>query len=180
MILNGRPSTMTAEQLATLLRATPVDRVEKAEVMFSAPPQYHVRGAAINVVLRRGHETAFSGEFPRQLHEPLLRHLRCRRQLRPYVAQVVGRRHLFGGPEQGSCRVSTCGRCTPSRGQQYDIRQDEWMTYEGWSHRLRAAVEYAPKQRGRLSAAYTASFFAEHRRPVPFGGKLRRVALEEV
>lgn len=39
VILNGRPSTMTPEQLATLLRSTPVDRVEKAEVMFSAPPQ---------------------------------------------------------------------------------------------------------------------------------------------
>lgn len=32
------------------------------------------------------------------------------------------------------------------------------MTYEGWSHRLRAAVEYSPKQRGRVSAAYTGSF----------------------
>ena len=62
VILNGRPSTMTPEQLAALLRSTPVDRVERAEVMFSAPPQYHVRGAAINVVLRRSHETAFSGE----------------------------------------------------------------------------------------------------------------------
>lgn len=62
VILNGRPSTMTPEQLAALLRSTPVDRVERAEVIFSAPPQYHVRGAAINVVLRRSHETAFSGE----------------------------------------------------------------------------------------------------------------------
>ena len=39
VILNGRPSTMTAEQLATLLRSTPVNRVEKAEVMYSAPPR---------------------------------------------------------------------------------------------------------------------------------------------
>ena len=102
VILNGRPSTMTAEQLATLLRSTPIDRIEKAEVMFSAPPQYHVRGAAINVVLRRSHETASLGRSPRQLHEPLVRHLRCRRELRPHVSQMVGRRNLLGRPEQGA------------------------------------------------------------------------------
>lgn len=62
VILNGRPSTMTTEQLATLLRSTPVERVEKVEVMYSTPPQYHVRGASINVVLRRSYDMAFSGE----------------------------------------------------------------------------------------------------------------------
>ena len=34
---------MDAGQLETLLRNTPLDRVEKAEVMYSAPPEYHVR-----------------------------------------------------------------------------------------------------------------------------------------
>lgn len=35
--MNGKPTTMTADQLETLLRNTPVDRVEKAEVIYSAP-----------------------------------------------------------------------------------------------------------------------------------------------
>ena len=35
VILNGKPSTMSAEQLASLLRSTPVERIEKAEVMYS-------------------------------------------------------------------------------------------------------------------------------------------------
>lgn len=30
--------------------------------MYSTPPQYHVRGAAINLVLRRSHDYSFSGE----------------------------------------------------------------------------------------------------------------------
>ena len=38
VILNGKPSTMSAEQLASLLRSTPVERIEKAEVMYSTPP----------------------------------------------------------------------------------------------------------------------------------------------
>ena len=59
VILNGKPMTMKAAQLETLLRNTPVDRVEKAEVMYSAPPQYHVRGAVINVVLKRSNDILF-------------------------------------------------------------------------------------------------------------------------
>ena len=43
VILNGKPTTMDTGQLETLLRNTPLDRVEKAEVMYSAPPEYHVR-----------------------------------------------------------------------------------------------------------------------------------------
>ena len=53
VVLNGKPTTMEAGQLETLLRNTPLDRVEKAEVMYSAPPEYHVRGAVINIVLKR-------------------------------------------------------------------------------------------------------------------------------
>ncbi len=51
VILNGKPSTMTPEQLVLLLKNMPKERVKSAEVMYTAPPQYHVRGAAINLVL---------------------------------------------------------------------------------------------------------------------------------
>ena len=157
VILNGRPSTMTPEQLATLLRSTPVDRVEKAEVMFSAPPQYHVRGAAINVVLRRSHETAFSGE------------LHANYTNRYYDTYDAGGNFVLSSPKWSADVTYSAARSTELtsydlrslhtfEGRQYDIRQDEWMTAEGWSHQLRAAAEYAPKQRGRVSAAYTASF----------------------
>ena len=157
VILNGRPSTMTAEQLATLLRSTPIDRVEKAEVMYSPPPQYHVRGAAINVVLRRSHETAFSGEVHANYTN------------RWYDTYDAGGNFVLTSPRWSADVTYSAARSKELSSfdlrslhtfeeRQYDIRQDEWMTDEGWSHQLRAAVEYAPKQRGRLSAAYTASF----------------------
>lgn len=157
VILNGRPSTMTAEQLAMLLRSTPVDRVEKAEVMFATPPQYHVRGAVINVVLRRSHEVAFSGEVHANYTN------------RYYDTYDAGGNFLFASPKWSTDVTYSAARSKELSsfdlhslhtfgGEPYDIRQDERMTAEGWSHRLRAAVEYAPKQRGRLSAAYTASF----------------------
>ena len=54
VIINGRPTTMTTEQLSNVLRNMPQSRIEKAEVMYSAPPQYQVRGAVINLVLKKG------------------------------------------------------------------------------------------------------------------------------
>ena len=53
VILNGRPSSMTSEQLASLLKSTPVSHVEKAEVMYSAPARYRVKGAVINIILKK-------------------------------------------------------------------------------------------------------------------------------
>ena len=72
LLLNGRPSSMTYEQLITLLKGMPASRVEKAEVMYSAPPQYHVRGAAINLVLKGykpgegGLQGEVNGEYKQQ------------------------------------------------------------------------------------------------------------------
>lgn len=64
VILNGRPSSMSGEQLANLLKSTPVSNVEKAEVMYSAPAKYRVRGAVINLVLknRKSEEPFLRGE----------------------------------------------------------------------------------------------------------------------
>ena len=63
VILNGKPTTMDAGQLETILRNTPVNRVEKAEVRYSAPPEYHVRGAVINLVLKHANDYSFQGEI---------------------------------------------------------------------------------------------------------------------
>ena len=51
IIINGKPTTMSNEQLITLLKSMPKERIQSAEVMYSTPPQYHVRGASINLVL---------------------------------------------------------------------------------------------------------------------------------
>lgn len=52
IILNGKVSTLSLEQLYALLKSMPPSRIEKAEVMLSAPARYQVRGAAINLVLK--------------------------------------------------------------------------------------------------------------------------------
>lgn len=54
VIINGKVSTLTMSQLTELLKTIPVGNIEKAEVMYSAPARYQVRGAMINLVLKSG------------------------------------------------------------------------------------------------------------------------------
>lgn len=52
VIINGKPSVLSGDQLAQLLKSTPVERLEKVETSYSAPPSWHAVGAAINIVLK--------------------------------------------------------------------------------------------------------------------------------
>lgn len=52
IILNGELTEMPVENLYQLLYSTPVDRLKKVEIMYSAPAQYHVDGAVINLILK--------------------------------------------------------------------------------------------------------------------------------
>ena len=75
VIINGKVSTMSKEQLKILLESVPTDRLDKTEVMYAAPARYGIRGAMINVVLKEtiGQKPAWSGEvqgtFQKDSHE---------------------------------------------------------------------------------------------------------------
>ena len=65
IVINGKVTTLSIEQLTALLKSIPVSRIEKAEVMYSAPARYQVRGPMINLVLASGtgKEPSLQGEL---------------------------------------------------------------------------------------------------------------------
>lgn len=50
--LNGQVMSLSSEQMSQLLKSLPANRIEKADVMYSAPAKAQVRGALINIRLR--------------------------------------------------------------------------------------------------------------------------------
>lgn len=62
VIIDNRVQNMTDGQLKTLLTTLPTDRVERVEVLYSAPPQLHVRGAAVNIILKKSAQRTFQAE----------------------------------------------------------------------------------------------------------------------
>lgn len=51
IVMNGQLTTLSVEQLITMLKAIPASRVRKVEIMYNAPAKYNIKGAMINVIL---------------------------------------------------------------------------------------------------------------------------------
>ncbi|WP_224168409.1 Plug domain-containing protein [Prevotella lacticifex] len=51
--LNGKVLSLTSEQMTQFLKSLPASRIDKADVMYSAPAKAHVREALINIRLRK-------------------------------------------------------------------------------------------------------------------------------
>lgn len=157
LLLDGRPSTMDGAQLAALLRTMPVERVARTEVMYSAPPHFHVRGAAINIVLHRRRDFIVAGE----LHGGGSHNRRG--------SWDAGGSLLVTSPGWSADVGYTAGRSARQTlldlvshhtldGVTHRIGQHQRLVMTDDEHRLRAAVEYAPEGRSQLGAAYTALF----------------------
>lgn len=157
VILNGKPTSMDAAQLEALLRATPVGRVERAEVMYSAPPEYHVRGAVINVVLRRSLAEPFSGEFSADYVNQYYNDGGLGGNFR-YESPKVALDLLYkAAMDKSFSKIDLDSRHTLD-GQTYEIRDDEEMRSKGWAHQARLALEYRPDDRNQLELAYYGRF----------------------
>ncbi|MDR1879432.1 MAG: carboxypeptidase-like regulatory domain-containing protein [Tannerellaceae bacterium] len=57
LLVNGKMTSMPVANLIAALKMLPYDQVQSAEIMYSTPPQYHIRGAAINIILKGGGST---------------------------------------------------------------------------------------------------------------------------
>ncbi len=49
LVINGKSTTLSANEVMERLKMMPADQLQKAQVMLSAPANFHVRGAVINV-----------------------------------------------------------------------------------------------------------------------------------
>ena len=159
VIINGKPSTMTQEQLTQFLKNMPVAMIDKAEVMYSAPPQYHVRGAAINLVLKDGATTdkkLLQGQFNTTYDQ------------RFYAGYGVKASLFYTTPkfsvdfmyslDKGTARN---GENTYSyhlfQGQIYDIEQMDKRKIHYLSHNFRLGTTYKLKGNSKINLSYTST-----------------------
>lgn len=156
VVLDGRPSTMTAEQLATLLRSTPVERVERADVMYSAPPHFHVRGAVVNVQLRKSNDRLFQGEVGANYANPYDDNYGAHTNLRVATSKVAFDLMYKVGQYTKAQKMGLHSLHLLD-GRLYDIRQEQISISEACRHDYRAAFEYNWKEGDNVSLAYSGS-----------------------
>jgi hypothetical protein len=59
--INGKPSSMTMDQIVSMLRSMPSNRVKEVQVMYAPPARYNVKGSLINIVLTQAENNALNG-----------------------------------------------------------------------------------------------------------------------
>ena len=158
VILNGRPSSMSVEQLASLLKSMPVGNVEKAEVMYSAPAKYRVRGAVINLVLkdRKSEEAFVRGEVGAGFTQGEYAQGNGRLNL-SFVGRKVSADVLYSADyvkrQTGYDFIShhTLG------GMVHDVVQYNTGLRRKMTHNVRASLDYQITEDDNLNLAYTAA-----------------------
>lgn len=169
IVMNGKPTTMTAEQLETLLRNTPVERVEKAEVMYSAPPELHVRGAVINVVMKRSNDYSFQGELSTYYQNKYFNSGGANGNFRlstPKVTLDV----MYGADNIKTLEYTNLLSRHTLSDKVYEIIQNEKLSSKSWMHNVRTALECNINEKNHLNVAYTGSFTPdEHNRSIADG-----------
>lgn len=157
VLLDGRPSTLSAAQLYSLLKSIPADQVSRSEVMTSAPARYHTNGAVINLVTERKHEKQVTGQLSGH-----------------YTDAFYGTGGVAGNLSLVSPRVkwdllysSSWGkRITPTElysrhrlGKEiHEIRIDNRSVNDLENYEVRTGLDFALSEKSSLNLTYTGNF----------------------
>lgn len=158
LILNGKPTTMSSDQLLELLKQMPASYVETAEVMYSAPPQYHVRGAAINLVVGGMHAEAdrpvWQGEVNGSyLHRNKANYATGLSLL--YASQKLSADFLYSFADmRRQEKVDLFSRHSLD-GALYSIEQHNNKRSQAQTHTGRLGLDYRPDKENLISLVYT-------------------------
>lgn len=172
VIINGKPSTMTAEQVTALLKSTPIERVEKAEVMYSAPPRYHVRGAAINIVLKKDTQYSLQGElgavYRNRFGDTGGAHAFLRVATPKQAFDVMyNANYVEEVQDLDMVSLHTLAGVT------YDIRQLQKIRGNVWLHNARASYDYNFNDKNSITAAYNLQYKANGERATASTGNFQ-------
>ncbi|MGN0282430.1 MAG: TonB-dependent receptor plug domain-containing protein, partial [Prevotella sp.] len=161
LMVNGKLTSMTREQIVSLLKSMPASRVQNAEVMYSAPARYQVRGALINVTLEKdaSKEASLQGELYAKAEAQDEAHFNERASLAFHkgIVFVDGYYSMSHGKSYNS--TDKTGVHTLNNGEKHDI--DTRMAIWGDSrpvhdYRIAADIDFAKDH--QLSVSYSGNY----------------------
>ena len=155
LIIDGKATTLTAEQVAERLKQMPAEMLAKAELMPSAAAKYHVRGMAINIITKD-----FIGT--NQLSGQLMGGWRQSKYGTGYAGgSVIYYRGKLGiDASYTYTNGSGYGRNEheanhPLAGQHVAYNDKTRYRGDGITHEYRIGIDYAFAENNRLALAYT-------------------------
>ncbi len=160
VLLNGKKTSMSYAQLMTMLKSIPLSRVEDVEIMYSAPPQYNIRGAAINVMLKQQGDDAqnvWQGEVAGEAKQRAYAVGEGRASVvylgkRTSVDALYSYRNGRGFNKEELTAEHTLN------GKVYDIRQHSQGSNQGDAHNVRLSVQHTFANKDKAEVSYTGMF----------------------
>ena len=160
VVINGKVTTLSTGQLNALLKSIPVSRIEKAEVMYSAPARYQVRGAMINLVLASGtgHEPSLQGELYTAFNQNHFESLAERGSLL-YSGRKFSADLLYSYSYDRDRRETDKEALhTLADGSTHQMDMYENTISRNNSHQIRLGMDYAFTDQHLFSLVYTTAF----------------------
>ena len=121
------------------------------------PPEYHVRGAVINVVLKRSNDYSFQGEVSADYKNQYFNSGGMKGNFRlstPKMAFDV----MYGANDVKNMEYIDLDSRHTLKNERYDISQNEQLRSKYWNHNFRTAFEYNFNNNHTINVVYTGSY----------------------
>ncbi len=151
---------MTYDQLMTIFKSIPLSRVEDVEIMYSAPPQYNIRGAAINLVLKQqtNEESMWQGEVAGEYRHRYYPSGNGRASI-VYLGKSTTMDVLYSFATGKSFNEEELTAEHTLNGTVHNIRQHSDGTNKGSNHNTRLSFQHNFANKDKADASYTGIFY---------------------
>ena len=160
VVIDGKVSTLSADQVNALLRSTPVSRIAKAEVIPNATAKYQVRGALINIVLN--HDAEDRGKLQGEIYGEYANQYAGSGQGRGSLLYTKGKFStdlIYSyGFNQIHNDYTMEARHRLNDGSIHNISQNELVDTRDKSHQVRWGADYFFAENHRVSLVYNGNF----------------------
>ena len=164
VILDGKVTTLSTEQLYALLKSIPASRIEKAEVMYNAPARYQVRGALINIQLKQKNGDASSwqgeiyGKYKQKHNEAFEERASLLYNGNKFSADILYS-HTHG---RGYSITDKEALHTLADGTAHPITTNEVSHSRSHNHNFRVGIDYNIAPQHQLSLIYNGNYSTNH------------------
>lgn len=160
IILDGKVTTMSTEEMTSLLKRLPANQIEKAEIMYNAPAKMQIRGALINIVLKHKTENGhpLQGEINLAWNQEHSARFGERMNLlynRGNLSMDFMYLHSYG---KNYSRTEEFSHHRLDDGSVHDIATKEISNKNFYGHDYRIGMDYLFSDKHRLSIVYNGEY----------------------
>lgn len=156
ILIDGKISTLTEEQLYTMLTNMSANKVDKAEIIYNASPEFHSNGAVINLVMKRSNSRSIEGEIATNYTNQYYSYGGANANLR-FATPKATLDVMYGLSRKENMEYSNIKSHHTLHNKLYDINQTERISIKGWEHNIRTSLDYRFNDNNSINIAYTAS-----------------------